>query len=164
MGHWLLIGAGFALLLLAGSGPRRNNNAGWHYLAPGLVDWLTLAGCLSLTALFLYVSGMHASDVGLGSQAPALWALIVGFGLGAVITVVTAFEAETRWNGEWVEQRSALFRTSRIRISEVVDYGSYPLVELAWCQSADGTRISFSQYASGADELALAIMGKRVRS
>lgn len=125
---------------------------GWSELRPSMVEYSTVygAGALSLLLMFAVTfQGWYAGDP--GSVLTAFLASL-SLGFGAVAIGMTSIFVRVRWNHRELEYRSAFGREKRIAWSDVKS--CRPSWRGVAITTHDRQRITFSQFHSGAAELA----------
>lgn len=125
---------------------------GWDQLRASPVEWFGAALFTLLSGLFLaMVLGLGGGQFSFRQMALSM-ALSLAFALIAGGIVLASLAPRTRWNGRYVEHRSALGGETRLDWADVVGIASRWRGMTIWTR--DGRAIRFSPYQSGAAQLA----------
>jgi hypothetical protein len=126
---------------------------GWSALRPSAVEYFACYGAGALSAVLMsaiILNGSRALDM-TELFAAFIAAVLLAIGAGAI--AMTSVFARIRWNAQRVEHRSAFGRVTAVAWSEVV------ACEPSWrgvrIRTPDRRSVVFSQFQSGAAELAL---------
>jgi hypothetical protein len=131
---------------------------GWRYLTPSKLDWIGALGCFVLTAVFLYVFffvGSARADAAM--QMFWLKLLILSFGTMTVISVLYLSNVRVRWNDHCIQTRTMFLQYKTIPWTDMAAAGM-GWGQHVWVESSDGTKIRFSSYQNGAEELAQTVL------
>src|SRR5262249_39303455 len=120
---------------------------GWHYLTPGLMDWLAVVLSVGMAAIMIYIYyfvGSARADAAFQMQVCG-W-LAITFAAMGTACFGFSFLTETRWNARGIERRLPWGTVKTIAFNDIVS-----IVYEDWSQclriaAADGTRIRVATY------------------
>lgn len=125
---------------------------GWSELRPSMVEYFTVYGAGTLALLLMFAvtfAGWHSGDAQ-GVMTAFLASL--GLGFGAIAIGITSIFVRVRWNHRELEYRGAFGQVRRIAWSDVKS--CRPNWRGVTISTHDRQRVTFSQFHSGAAELA----------
>lgn len=126
---------------------------GWSALRPSAVEYFGCYGAGALAAVLMsaiILNGSRTLDV---TELVAAFIAAMLLATGAAAIAVTSVFARTRWSAQQLEHRSAFGRVTAVAWSEVV--ACEPIWRGVRILTSDRRSVVFSQFQSGAAELAL---------
>lgn len=127
---------------------------GWHYLTPGLMEWMAVILSFSLAALLLYVYyfvGSERPDADMQMQVVS-WMSIV-FAVGGVVCFYFSFLASTRWNDQRIEYLVPFRSPQTILFRYITDVHYERWSESFVIEDEDGQRIRIPTFRNGVEAL-----------
>jgi hypothetical protein len=163
--HWQI---GFTYLLLnvlyflAAFFRRRAGRVvdGWHYLTPGVMEWVGLVLGAGLSLLFVYIYffvGSARADAAF--QMTVLKWLIIVFSSLTALVGFWSFAMSTRWNDERIERFVPFRPLHTILLRDIVSVSHESWSDCLLIEDAGGKRLRVSPYQHGAESLVRKITG-----
>jgi hypothetical protein len=127
---------------------------GWSELRPSLVEYFSCYGAAALSVVLMsaviVIGGTKHVEF---TQLVATFIASLSLGAGAIGIGLGGLFTRVRWNNTILEHRSALGRETRLAWSDVRSVR--PVWRGITVATHDGARITFSQFHSGAAQLAI---------
>ncbi len=134
--------------------PGRIDSAGWRTLRPNWLIHATFLGCAGLAALPAYIL-LSGGSTRADAEAQNFYALLLllGFGLGALLTAWAGYGRTVRWKGDELRIRT-IFGGERVHsFSDIMALKKSDASGVYKIRFGDGSNVSLSTYLHGVQGL-----------